>query len=252
MKTALCLYGLVGGRGGKDGIGGDVPFEECYKSYKKHIIDINNADIFIHSWSDCLENEIVDLYKPKMYKFSKQKMFNKEIDMPAIITKVPPNNKRDYRFRSLSRWYSVKQSLELKSTYEFNNNFKYDCVMLIRLDMLFFVNLCFNDYDLKYFYASHWNSPHLTSYNPGKRSDRINRSERINAFLDMWFFSNSTIMDIIAKTYDGIRDGKFDTWQHRSAWDCLAANGYNKKHFRFTLYRHFDFEMYRWCKGLKK
>ena len=114
--------------------------------------------------------------------------------------------------------------------------------------MLFFVDLCFNTYDLKYFYVSHWNSPHLTSYNPGKCSDKINRSERINAFLDMWFFSNSTTMDIIAKTYDGVRDGKFDTWQHRSAWDCLAANGYSKKHFRFILYRHFDFEMYRWCK----
>jgi len=250
MRTAICLYGLVGGKSGKDGSGEDIPFEKCYASYKKHIIDINNADVFIHSWSQHLEDDITDLYKPKLYQFQKQKMFEKEIDMPARITKVPPENRKSYRFRSLSRWYSVKQVLKLKSEYEYKNGFQYDCVMITRFDTLFFVDLDFNNYKLEYLYAPHWNSPQNSPYNPGKKADRINRSERTNAFLDMWFFSNSTIMDVFAKIYDGIRDGKYDTWQHRSAWDCLIDNGYSRKNFKYIFYRYFDFELYRWYKEL--
>ncbi|GAG69508.1 unnamed protein product, partial [marine sediment metagenome] len=40
-------------------------------------------------------------------------------------------------------------------------------------------------------------------------------------------------------------------WQHRSAWECLIDNGYNRKNFRYIFYRHFDFELYRWYKGSK-
>lgn len=251
MKIAMCLYGLVGGKGGKDGAGGDIPFEKCYNKYKKHIIGKNYVDVFIHSWSKHLEDEIVDLYKPKLYKFQEQEMFEKEIDMPARFSKVPRDKRKGYRFRSLSRWCSVEQSLKLKSLYEHNNNFKYDCVIITRFDTLFFVDVDFSKYDLKYLYASHWNSPQNSPYNRGKKADRINRSERANAFLDMWFFSNSTTMDVFAKVYEGVRDGKYDTWQHRSAWDCLVDNGYGRKNFRYTLYRHFDFEIYRWYKENK-
>ena len=175
MKVAVCLYGLVGGKEGKDGVGGDIPFEKCYKRYKNHIIDRNDADVFIHSWSQHLEDEIIDLYKPKIYKFQKQKMFKKEIDMTPKITKVPVDNRKDYRFRSLSRWYSVKQVLELKAAYELSNDFRYDCVMITRFDTLFFVDLDFNNYELKNLYASHWNSLQDSPYNPGKNADKINR-----------------------------------------------------------------------------
>ncbi len=252
MKVAVCLYGLVGGKGGKDGAGGDIPFEKCYNQYKKHVIDKNDVDVFIHSWSQHLEDEIVDLYKPKLHRFQEQKMFEEEIDMPARFSKVPHDKRKDYRFRSLSRWYSVKQSLELKAEYERSNNFKYDCVIITRFDTLFFVDLNFNNYDLKYLYASHWNSPQDSPYNPGKKADRINRSERTTAFLDIWFFSNSATMDVFAKIYEGVRDGKYDTWQHRSAWECLVDNGYDRKKFKYMFYRHFDFELYRWCKGARE
>ena len=254
MKGAICLYGLVGGKEGKDGTGGDIPFEKCFEYYKKHIIDKNNVDIFIHSWSQHLEDDIIDLYKPKSYKFQKQKMFEKEMLIPGRFSgkKVLPDDRKKYRFRSLSRWYSVKESLKLKMLYERINNFKYDYVMITRFDTLFFIDLNFNKYKLDYLYAPHWNSPQNSPYNPGKKADRINRSERTDAFLDMWFFSNSTVMDVFAKVYEGIRDGKYDTWQHRSAWNCLVDNGYSRKDFKYVLYRYFDFELYRWYKEADK
>ena len=32
MKTAICLYEIVGGTDGKNGVGGNIPFEKCYES----------------------------------------------------------------------------------------------------------------------------------------------------------------------------------------------------------------------------
>ena len=70
MKTAICFNGLVGSTKGKSQeLIGD--FDKCFEIssdlYKKHIIDKNDVDIFVHSWSTGLEKEIVDTYKPKKY-----------------------------------------------------------------------------------------------------------------------------------------------------------------------------------------
>jgi hypothetical protein len=46
--------------------------EACYNSIKKHIIDSNpeyDFDVFIHCWELVLEKDMVELYKPKLYKF---------------------------------------------------------------------------------------------------------------------------------------------------------------------------------------
>ena len=243
MRTAICLFGIVGGTGGKDGTGGNIPFEECYETYKKHIIDPNDADVFMHSWSREAESDLVALYGPQKHRFEEQDTFEQELRLPpGPMSKVPRHKREAHRFRSLSRWCSTQRVLELKSEYERENGFRYDCVMLLRFDLLFFVDVDFSKYDLGRFYASHWNSPKRAEGEP----DRINRSERTNGFLDLWFFSGSAIMDVLVGAFDGVRDGRYDAWQHRTAWNCLADNGYDRKDFRFALYRHFDFEVYRW------
>ena len=243
MRTAICFFGIVGGRDGKDGSGGNIPFNECHETHKRHIVDPNNADVFMHSWSHEVQDDLVGLYRPKRYRFEEQDTFDEELRLPpGPMSKVPKHKKEAHRFRSLSRWRSTQRVLELKTEYERENGFKYDCVMLLRFDVLFFADLDFSQYDMKRFYASHWNSPKRPEGEP----DRINRSERTNGFLDLWFFSGSGIMDVLAGAFDGVRDGRYDGWQHRTAWACLADNGYKRKNFRFTLYRHFDFEVYRW------
>ena len=50
----------------------------------------------------------------------------------------------------------MKQSVDLKQ-YESDNNFEYDMVMISRLDLLWFTDINFEDYDNKYFYVSNWN-----------------------------------------------------------------------------------------------
>ena len=71
MKIALCLSGLTGGSGGKDGAGNSLDIDIPYQSVKKYLLDVNDIDLFIHSWSKEFEKELTDLYKPKKQKFEK-------------------------------------------------------------------------------------------------------------------------------------------------------------------------------------
>lgn len=240
MRSAICLYGIIGGKGGKGGKGGNVPFEECYTTQKNHIIGINDADVFIHSWSQDVEKEIIGLYKPKRHQFQEQIEFN----YPAGSLKD-----REIGYRSLSRWYSTKRVLEIKKEYELENNFVYDCVMALRFDLLFFVDFDFLKYDLRYLHAANWNTPQGLPKRPQIKADKINRSLNRDGFLDLWFFSNSKTMDEFTKVYEGVKSKKYSISQHKALWDHLVQNGYSKKDFRYIFYRHFDFEVYRWHHG---
>ena len=71
-RVALCLSGIVGGTKGPDGYGDLVDMKTIYNQYNKHILNKNNVDVFIHSWSVDAEDEITNLYKPKSKSFEKQ------------------------------------------------------------------------------------------------------------------------------------------------------------------------------------
>ena len=69
MKVALCLSGIVGklytNKAGYEWEG-DIDFRIGHHFYKKHIFDVNNnIDVFIHSWDEKYEKELIELYKPK-------------------------------------------------------------------------------------------------------------------------------------------------------------------------------------------
>lgn len=131
MRIALCLYGLVGGlekwRGKKNAelesskeilkIGADF--------YHKNLIDSNNVDVFVHSWSKNLEKEIIDLYSPENSVIENQKKYNIPNHVPGW----------DWRKHShYSRWSSTQIVVDLKRQHEKKNNIKYDFVMLARFD----------------------------------------------------------------------------------------------------------------------
>jgi hypothetical protein len=173
----------------------------------------------------------VSLYKPKKYEFQKQINFRMQ------------GSKNIHRSRS--RWYSTKRVLELKKEYEQEHGFIYDCVMLARMDILFFVDFDFSKFDLRYLHASNWNVPDRTPKRPDVKSTKINKSLEVDGFLDIWFFSNSRLMDEFTKIYKGVTRSRYRFSQHYSAWDCLMDNGYNRNNFRYVFYRHFDYELYR-------
>ncbi|EGQ9157974.1 hypothetical protein GCS55_25535, partial [Vibrio parahaemolyticus] len=210
---------------------------------------------FIHSWSKDFENELVSLYNPALHCIEEQRDFpqsskianNRDVieiaynvfsglKRPTTIkSKIESNHKE--AFRAFSRWYSNKRVLELKSEYEKTHNFKYDCVMVLRLDVGFYSKVDFSEYDMTYFYASNWND-YPTKDNNFKCNQKNNNLGK--GFLDFWFFSNSDNMDEFSTLFDDI--GKYHVCPHRSSYQHVTS--FTDK-IAYTMFRWNDFEMIR-------
>jgi len=239
MKTALCLYGKIGGTTGKNGAGEPIDFRDCFTHIKKHIIDINNCDIFIHCWSTEYTKALLKLYKPKKSIFEPQIQFN---------TALKSAKDKNHEFICKSRWYSNKQTLLLKKQYEEENNFKYDFVMVSRFDLMFFVDFDFSKLDPSFLHASNWNDPARGI----TKANKVNRTLKNRRLLDMWFLGSSDFMGSFALLYDHIYEYAI-TDPHRASWDYIESfAGDPFKVIKFLFYRWFDYEIYRIKHGSKK
>lgn len=153
MKIALCLYGMA-------------PMD-CLKHashfikqditrnhWLKYIIEPNNMDVFIHCWSPKYQDEYLNDYKPKDYLFEQEKKWPCRKGFERIIDY---NNSLDEIMQSVH--YSLKQSVDMKTKYEIKNNFKYDFVMIARMDIVWFKEQKIENYNLdkSYIYTSPWN-----------------------------------------------------------------------------------------------
>ena len=236
MKVALCLSGLTGGSAGKDGKGESLDLIEPYNSVKENILDSNDVDVFMHSWSSESKSELIEIYKPKKYKFEEQIKFD-EHHKKHIVK---------------SRFYSNRKSLNLKKEYEIKNKFKYDWVMISRFDLVWFNKLIFDEYDNRYFYASNWNDN--GSYGLGPYDRQTNAG---NGLLDLWFFSSSNNMDKFAEGCQlETLDNFFNTCMHLT--NVISGHRVSESivnlyelELKHTQYRGFDYEMYRRCKRLE-
>ena len=257
MKVAICFYGLVGSISDKNGNGVLLDPMIGYKYYKEHVFDTNvEVDVFIHSWSVNSKDKLIELYKPKKHLIENQIDFPDSKKHPGFINDMGGKvkmfllklfKKESYKslkalkekeaFRAHSRWYSVKQSIQLMRDYELENSFEYDCVMSTRFDIAFFKPVVFKKYDLAYFYASHWNDS--AQPNESINANRLNHNEG-EGFLDFWFFSNSKLMYQFSKLYDKIENYPVSPhFSSRSHINTLT----NK--VKFVFYRWYDHEMIR-------
>ena len=153
MKIALCLSGLLGGTGGRNGKGKIINPKNGYYWFYKNLIKENNVDIFFHTWGDT-NNDLINLYKPKSYLFEIQKSFDsidhKNYGFKNIIEQYQNENSlfktiqpslqelNEYKgliFRSNSKWYSIYKSIELLSEYKNKNKINYDFVIISRFDV---------------------------------------------------------------------------------------------------------------------
>tara|TARA_Y100000589_G_scaffold332133_1_gene389584 strand:+ start:5802 stop:6647 length:846 start_codon:yes stop_codon:yes gene_type:complete len=205
-KVALCLSGTIGSIGGpsEKGYKSDVRIlMKAYEHYKRHIIDKNNVDIFIHCWDKDLEFDIKMLYKPVSYKIEKQIKFK----FPRYVKGRGGRGQSHY-----SRWYSNMIVNDLRRKYEQVNKFTYDYVMTTRFDLAFETDLIFSKFDNNYFYAGKWSAVFDQNKNDlflggrGTLYDLVENNDPIikktllktlgypsddKGLLDLWFFSNS-------------------------------------------------------------
>jgi hypothetical protein len=185
IKIALCYYGYAFNMGNtKNTTANDtaVNYNATYSNHKNKLIDPNNMDIFIHSWSKQDEDSITETYKPIDSILETQIDFTEEADKIYYNT---ADRMHKYRTHVLSRWYSTQKVMELKSKYEKENNFKYDLVMLSRFDVIYDGNWNIHTLDNSKFYImDKW----FGDYN--------------NVLPDLWFIGNSSDMDKFANLYE--------------------------------------------------
>ena len=137
MKIALCLQGLSTGKNDK---GNPVSFAESFKSIQNNIINLNNADVFIHTWNTDPHSSkiILEEYKPIKSLFQSQIFFDLPIHLKHLFPEDAVGNLNPMKYHSIkSRWYSQMKSIELKEQYEKENNFTYDFVMISRFDCFY-------------------------------------------------------------------------------------------------------------------
>jgi len=250
-RTAICFYGLVGSQSHKGGNGAPLDVSLAGELNLQHIINNNNADVFIHSWSTEKADELSRFYKPKGILVEQQAKFEiprhikfsrplrekiKLLLHPLKLRKTVDSWQKE-AFRAYSRWLSCKRSIEQLQKFEKASGFNYDAVLLTRLDVGFITPFDFESYDLTSFWVSNWNNaPKIgTNYS----LDFTNQNQHFG-FLDFWFLSNSKNIKKFSNLYDNIH--KMSVSPHRSSYQYAHQLGFDIK---YCKYRWKDFEMVR-------
>lgn len=225
MKVAICLFGNVGIPKDASARSGSNIVEEsknantdpsiCYKNIKKFFLDKYDTDVFIHSWSKDYEHVLNNLYKPKSSLFEDQLIFdinledygiyeNKKIDTWDIsdiakqsyelLLEARGNQKilieelELLSFRSQSRWYSTKKSVDLMTDFSKNSMVNYDFVLLTRIDCLFKKEIDLSTLHNNMFYAS---------FRTGRKDEGI-------ALYDFFFMSNQKFIEDFSELYNDV------------------------------------------------
>jgi len=190
MRVAFLLHGKIGGMAGKDGAGGLIDYRFCCDKFYENIIEPNNADVFLHSWSKEQEDDLMEIYSPKKAVIEKQRGFPINRSLPLLGDK---GNLESVMSIIKSRFYSSQKVISLKSEYEKENKFKYDFVFISRFDLIWHTPLIFENLDPSYFYVANWSKTHhpLTG--------------KIRRFLDLYFASNSQYIDYYGEAFERLK-----------------------------------------------
>lgn len=236
MRIALCFFGIVGGTKGKNGFGEPVDFRYCAETVFKNIVYPNDkVDIFLHSWSEEYKEDLIEIYKPKDFKIEKRTVFPTE----ALEQQYSAKN---FTSRMLSTYYSM----QLKAEYEKKHDFKYDCVMVTRYDIVYLTEFLLKEYDMDYFWASNWIALNPNEYAAAVKTPppKTNRSLHHRGFHDIWYFSNSEIMDYYGDLYLHASKKLMSQNIHKLIYHYMSKKYPNN--IKFTKHNIHDYDLYRY------
>jgi hypothetical protein len=187
-KVALCLHGLFDSKTDSSSLG-----IIGYEYIKKHILDVYDTDVYIHSW-DLVKSEMIkNLYSPIKCKFEKQIDFselihNKKLDNLIGAPRSPQS--------VLSHFYSIQKSFEL---LYLNHSEEYDIVIKSRFD-LGQINRKTSPYNVECISIDLNN---LNKINMASWPDKWMLNEGPP---DMWFYSNFENMKLFSTIYNSIEN----------------------------------------------
>ena len=176
MKIAVCLHGKFSGKNLRNQT---QSFDLAYDYFKKNFLNNYNIDTYLHGWDDNPEDtkRLLKKFKPLKFKIEKQKKF-KTPKLKYKMKKTGPWSAKKKFFNYYSRLYSLKECFKLVKK-------KYDYILVMRYDCIFYKKIKFDLLKKNTFYVSNWS--------------RLNKGY---GFTDGWFLSDQKIMRKIAYTYD--------------------------------------------------
>lgn len=247
-RIAICFFGMPPSLCNKH-----IKVEEdlSERCWHENIINLNSPDIFIHSWCSDDPDKLVEKYRPKL------SMFQDNIVFDNI-----GHRKYDYddgggtvKNMFLSQAFSAQQAINLKSQYEKEKCFKYDLVMISRIDCLWLKPQKLDNLNNEYFYVSNWNQARKgkSIIQPlGDRSNFTTENRNFRKILDYWFISNSDNIDTFGRLFEYIPAwlSKNDELtvkisNHSLKTDFLKDSGLWQK-VKFYGYEHYDHNIQRY------
>ena len=238
MKVAICLSGLVGSMSGPNfKYSGGVIHPSMGKYFLDNVLcDHYDVDVFAHSWSTEMKDEILSTWNPKKHLIEKQiefypdiKKYGESFDLDQLAKdrrygpSVKYHSKYDYSqtphsspeegekyfwkhveklvWRAHSRWYSNSKCLELKKEYQKETGTEYDFVLLTRFDVFYNTRFNLEELDKNCFYGG-------ARYSDGGKQ----RHDYDFALEDFWYLAGSDVMDKFgSKVYNNIYDYCWDS-----------------------------------------
>ena len=192
MKIALCISGQP------------RAYKKGYEDLKKYYLDKYDIDVFIHTWKDeiykgtpffegdeekkiyeydeDMYSNLVKLYNPKSFLINNQIKF--------VSQDTTGNMWRQSIQNSLSMWYSVHKTNELKINHEKINNIKYDYVIRTRTDIEF--DLVLDDF-------KNYKKDTITLHKWKTSSPQVNYG-----YKDCFAIGGSDVMNIYSSLYNYI------------------------------------------------
>ena len=190
MKVALCLHGLFDSSTDINSKGLDG-----YNHIKKHILDVVDTDVFVHSWEIEKLDEITKLYNPKSSIFEGQKDFTSIVNKNKLNTlSAPPRAP----FNVLSHLYSVTESVKLA----FKSEVEYDIIIKARFDLGRINRNTTGPQNPLFPYAVQ-----CINFNPNIEDDKIYMANWNNFFMgpaDMWFYGSTDVMKNFTTLYQSL------------------------------------------------
>ena len=242
MRIALCFFGLPPMMCNKHV---QIKKDLSHYCWTKNFIEINKPDIFIHCW-DKKDNEgLITKYSPKLHVFENTRLFDTQGERNYDYPNCTTNN------MFLSQAYSARESVRLKHKYEKYYAFKYDLVVMSRIDMLWLRPINIKNLDSKYFYIPNWNQRNKKIN--GTYLNNITTIERnYRKILDYWFISKSEYINYFANLFDFIPEyikhaekHKIKSSNHSLKKDYLVKIGLWDK-VKYLFYEGYDFNVQRY------
>ena len=207
MKIAICFYGLHPDETWTSSDGNvNVPskIDKCYEYWNKNVLNLNDCDIFMHSFST--KHEELLKYKPKKHLFE---------DVSHFDNNIVDKEKKEYYYKKhkykiqipviLYVSYGIKKSVELMLEYSNENHIEYDLILISRIDVCWLNPLNFNELNTDKFFSAVWGRNNY-------------HSKRCNGFLSYWYISNKKKIIEFSKIYDNI----YDYLENEDSWHIIS------------------------------